>query len=163
MLVPAVLGYERYVIAGDSISGTYDRGSIVYSEVADATALEEGDVITYDPPGAAGQGGLVTHRIVAVEDRPMGGIRVRTKGDANADRDPGLMNLEGPQARAVASIPYAGYAFAALGIREVRIGVIGIPAALIAVALLVGLWRDAGRELQAASARETTTADAEAS
>jgi signal peptidase len=52
----------------------------------------------------------------------------------------------------VRAIPYAGYAFAALAIREVRMAVIGLPALLIALVLLVRLWRDAGEEARAGEA-----------
>lgn len=161
MLGPALLGYERYVITGDSMSGTYDRGSIVYSEVVPTEELSVGDVITYDPPGVTGGGGLVTHRIVSMAESPDGSPVVRTKGDANATRDPGMMRLGGAeQARAVASIPYVGFAFAALGVREVRMAVIGVPAALIALALIVGLWRDAGTEIRRETADERTAIEA---
>ena len=33
MLLPALFGFERYVITGGSMSGTYDRGSVIFSEV----------------------------------------------------------------------------------------------------------------------------------
>lgn len=147
MLVPALLGLQRYVITGDSMAGAYDRGSIVFSEVVGADALRVGDVITYRPPRASGGDGLVTHRIVSIARGDRGRPVLRTRGDANASRDPWRFTLTGDeQARAVASIPYLGYAFAALGVREVRIAVIGIPALLVAAGLLAGLWRDTGRE-----------------
>jgi signal peptidase I len=151
MLVPALLGYERYVITGDSMAGTYDRGSIVFAESVPVSELETGDVITYEPPPKAGAEGLTTHRIVSIREleAKRGEVETvfRTKGDANASRDPWRFTLDDPtQARAVRAIPYAGYAFAALAIREVRMAVIGLPALLIALVLLVRLWRDAGEE-----------------
>ena len=165
MLVPALLGLERYVITGDSMDGTYDRGSIVLSKVVPADELRVGDVITYDPPGESGGGGLVTHRIVSLGSGPRGQTLVRTKGDANENPDPGQLRLGGAgQARAELSVPFLGYAFAALGIREVRMLVIGVPAALIALVLLAGLWRDAGveaRRLAAPAPPEPSTADIE--
>jgi signal peptidase len=149
MLVPALLGFQRYVITGDSMDGTYDRGSIVYSRVVPADQLRVGDVITYDPPGESGGGGLVTHRISSLKSGPRGQTLVRTRGDANGSADPGLLRLgDTGQARAELAVPYLGYAFAALGIREVRMLAIGVPAALIALALLTGLWRDAGAEVR---------------
>jgi hypothetical protein len=45
-----------------------------------------------------------------------------------------------------AGIPYAGYALAALTRRDVRTAVIGLPAALIALATLIALWRRLGEE-----------------
>lgn len=153
MLVPALLGFERYVITGGSMDGTYDRGSLLYAEEVAVSELEVGDVITYTPPPGAGPDGNVTHRIVAIRDRKRGAPVLRTKGDANPAPDPWKFRLDGPtQARAKFAIPHLGYAFAALSIRAVRIAVIGGPAAAIALALLAGLWRRAGEEARTAGA-----------
>lgn len=146
MLVPGLVGFHRYVITGDSMTGTYDRGSILYSREVPVSELEVGDVITYEPPSRVGIEGLVTHRIISIRDHD-GSAVLRTKGDGNATADPWKFTLEGPtQARAAFAIPYAGFAFAALGIREVRMLVIGLPALLIALALIGSMWREAGRE-----------------
>jgi signal peptidase len=159
MLVPALFGLQRYVITGDSMAGTYDRGSILFSEVVAVDELRVGDVITYEPPKSADTGGLVTHRIVSIDAGPRGRPVLRTKGDANETRDPWRFKLAaGEQARAVAGVPYLGYAFAALGVRELRMALIGIPALLIAAALLVGLWRDAGEEARAGESLEAESA-----
>lgn len=147
MLVPALLGLQRYVITGASMTGTYDRGSLVFSEVVAVDELQVGDVITYRPPRPSGWDGLITHRIVAIDEDRRGRPVLRTKGDANESRDPWRFVLSGDrQARAVAGVPYLGFAFAALGIREVRMALIGIPALLVAAGLLAGLWRDSGEE-----------------
>jgi signal peptidase len=83
VLVPALLGFQRYVITSGSMTGTYDRGSLVFDRVVPTSTLKAGDVITFRPPG---QTGLVTHRIVSV--RSVRGQRVlRTKGDANRQPD----------------------------------------------------------------------------
>jgi signal peptidase len=148
-LLPAALGYERYVITSGSMSGSYDRGSLVYSDEVPTADLRVGDVITYTPPHSAGEGdSLVTHRIVAIRTDTRGRV-FRTKGDANEHADPWHFRLEQPtQARASFAVPYAGYVFAALSIKPVRMLVIGLPALLIALALLSGLWREAGEEIR---------------
>ena len=140
MLVPPLAGYERYVITGDSMAGTIDRGSIAYARVVPVGALRVGDVITYTPPGG---GGKVTHRIVWSGRGAGGAHAFRTKGDANAAADPNRFELPGPtQARVDGHVPYAGYVVAALGVRWVRVLVIGVPAALIAVFVLAGAGRE---------------------
>ncbi len=146
MFAPALLGMERYVITGGSMSGTYDRGSVVFADVVSPAALRVGDVITYEPPAAEGPGGLVTHRIHAIREQH--GTRVyRTKGDANAVADPWEFKLpRDGQARVRFAVPLIGYALAALSERAVRAVVIGVPALMIALAVLAGLWRDAGVE-----------------
>lgn len=148
MLVPPLAGYERYVVTGDSMGGTIGRGSIVYARAVPVEELRVGDVITYTPP--AGAHGKVTHRIVWTGRGASGARAFRTKGDANASADPWRFELTGPtQARVVAHVPWAGYAVAALSVRWVRMLVIGVPAALVAVALLAGAWREAAAEAAA--------------
>jgi signal peptidase len=145
VLVPALLGFQRYVITSGSMTGTYDRGSIVYDRVVPTRELNVGDVITYAPPAGAGPAGLVTHRIVAITPQP-GGARVfRTKGDANPVKDPWTFTLSRPtQARVVFHVPYVGFALAALADRKLRMVLIGVPALLVALSVLAGLWREAG-------------------
>ena len=144
LVVPAVLGYQRYVIVSGSMTGSYDRGSLVFDDVVPTRDLKVGDVITYTPPPGSGPTGLVTHRIAAIT-RDAQGTRYRTKGDANAAADPWTFTLRGErQARVVASVPWAGYALSALSDRRVRLLVVGVPALLIAITALGGLWRESG-------------------
>jgi signal peptidase I len=147
VLVPALLGFQRYVITSGSMTGTYDRGSLVFDRVVVTSSLRKGDAITFRPPG---QAGLVTHRIVAV--RVVRGQRVfTTKGDANRTADMwGPLTLhDARQARVAFHVPYVGYGIAALSDRRVRLVVIGLPALLIATSTLAGLWRDSGAEARA--------------
>jgi signal peptidase len=129
VLVPAALGYERYVIGGGSMGGALPRGSIAYEQRVPTAELRPGDVITYTPPGHATR---VTHRIASVR-----GQVLRTRGDANAALDPWTFRLTGSEQAVVRfHVPVAGYAFAALGIRWVRMLVIGLPALLVAASVL---------------------------
>jgi signal peptidase len=153
VLLPALLGYQRYVITSGSMTGTYDRGSLVYDRVVPTRTLRVGDVITYDPP-AGGPAGLVTHRIASIRTGP-GGVRVyRTKGDFNPTADPWTFTLTNPtQARVAFHVPYVGFSLAALADRRLRMLIIGVPALLVALSVLARLWRDAGeaaREAQRA-------------
>ena len=160
LILPAVMGWERYVLVSGSMTGTYDRGALVFDEVVPVSQLKAGDVITYRPPRGAGPRGLVTHRISSIRPDPRSGVRVfRTKGDANKVRDPWTFTLpEKRVARVVTGVPYVGYALAALAQRQVRMIIVGLPAAVIALIVLAGLWRDAGREADAQAARTTVAA-----
>jgi signal peptidase len=139
MLVPTILGYQRYVIEGGSMGGALPRGSIAYEEVVPADEIRPGDVITYRPPGATL---LRTHRVVWVGSS--GGERLyRTKGDANDASDgPAFTLARATQARVVMHVPLAGYAVAALSIRAVRMTVIGAPALVIAFVAFRSGWRE---------------------
>ena len=143
VLVPALLGYQRYVITSGSMTGTYDRGSLVFDRVVPTASLRAGDVITFRPPGHAG---LVTHRIASV--RTAAGQRVfTTKGDANRVADAwGAIALRDKQARVAFHLPYLGYGLAVLSEKKARMLVIGLPALLIALSALAGLWRDSAPE-----------------
>jgi signal peptidase len=147
MLLPVAFGYQRYVITSGSMTGTYDRGSIVFDKAVPTSDLQVGDVITYTPPASSGVDGLITHRIVSISDHGRDGVSYRTKGDANADPDPWRFQLDQPtQAKAAFSIPYLGYGIAALSMLPVRMLIIGLPALLIAFTLIARLWREAGEE-----------------
>jgi signal peptidase len=138
VLVPAGLGWQRYAIVSGSMTGTYDKGSLVLDDVVPVAHLKVGDVITYLPPRGDH---LVTHRIVSIGP----GRTFRTKGDANPVADPWTFTLDRPtQARVRFGVPYAGYALTALGRRDVRMALIAFPAVLIAVFNLAGLWRRLG-------------------
>jgi signal peptidase len=159
LVVPSLMGWERYVIVSGSMTGTYDRGSLVFDEVVPVKSLEKGDVITYRPPRGSGPKGLVTHRIYAVGRDPKTDGRVfRTKGDFNQVADPWTFTLPNrKQARVVTGVPYMGFALAALSERKIRMLLVGLPAALIALIVMTGLWRDAGREVEEKAAAVAVT------
>jgi signal peptidase len=147
MLLPAALGYGRYVVTGDSMGGTYARGSLVFDSQVPTRSLHVGDVITYRPPPGVGPRGLVTHRIVWTGRGAGGAPAFRTKGDANGRPDPWRFELHGrTQARVAFSVPLLGWAFAALAERWLRMLLVGTPALLVALATLARMWREAGGE-----------------
>lgn len=146
MLVPTLLGYGRYVLVSGSMTGTYDTGSVVFTKNRPVADLRVGDVITYAPPAGSSPQELVTHRIATMEQRD-GRSVLRTKGDANATADPWTFTLQDREQAVVAfGVPYAGYAVSAFADRRVRMVVVGVPAALIALFAVGGLLRDAARE-----------------
>jgi signal peptidase len=146
LVLPSLLGLQRYVITGGSMTGTIPKGAVIYSRITPVEQLKAGDIITFHPPGFAA---AVTHRIIAVEVGPDGRPAFRTKGDFNQTADPwGAVTLNEPQqARYLFNVPVLGYVLAALSIRTVRMALIGMPAVLIALSLLWSLWRQAGEEV----------------
>ena len=143
ILVPPLLGYQRYVITGGSMGDALPRGSIAFDEVVPTEHIRVGDVITYRPPTGDR---LLTHRVVWI-GRNRGGVLVyRTRGDASPAADPKAILLpHDRQARMVFHVPLVGYLVAALSVRAVRIAAVGVPALAIAVAALAGLWRQRKR------------------
>jgi signal peptidase I len=156
MLLPGLLGYQRYVITSGSMTGTYDRGSIVFDDVVAVSDLRVGDAITYTPPPGSGPSGRITHRIVWIGSDQFGRSALRTQGDANESADPWTFTLDGPtQARVAFHVPYVGYVLSALAIRQARMLLIGLPALLIAVAIVLSFRRDVRKAAVAIEARSS--------
>lgn len=133
-IAPSLFGFSRYVITGESMTGTIDKGSVVFEKPVGVDDLEVGDIITYQPPADAGTTSLVTHRIIKIEPAEGGGKLFTTKGDHNPQADPWhfkLVDQEQPVVRS--SVPYVGWVFIALADRTTRMMLIGVPAALIAL------------------------------
>jgi signal peptidase len=147
MLVPALLGFQRYVILTGSMTGTYDRGSIVFDRPIPTTDLKVGDPITYSPPSGFTSQTRVTHRIWWI-GRGANGERVyRTKGDANKHPDAWKFTLnQSTQNVVVFHIPDVGYVFTLLSLRDFRIALLGLPAIVIALMTLRALWIEGGKE-----------------
>jgi signal peptidase I len=156
MLLPGLLGYQRYVITSGSMTGTYDRGSIVFDDVVAVSDLRVGDAITYTPPPGSGPSGRITHRIVWIGSDQFDRSALRTQGDANESADPWTFTLDGPtQARVAFHVPYVGYVLSALAIRQARMLLIGLPALLIAVTIVLSFRRDVRKAAVAMEARSS--------
>jgi signal peptidase len=147
MLVPALLGFQRYVILTGSMTGTYDRGSIVFDHPIPTADLKVGDPITYSPPSGFTSQARVTHRIWWI-GRGANGERVyRTKGDANKHPDAWKFTLnQSTQDVVVFHIPDVGYVFTLLSLRKFRIVLVGLPAIIIGLMMLRALWIEGGQE-----------------
>jgi len=147
MLVPAALGFQRYVILTGSMTGTYDRGSIVYDRPVPVADLKVGDPITYSPPPGFTHQARVTHRIWSIHRGPDGERIFKTKGDANRHPDVWRFTLnQATQERVVFHVPEVGYLFLLLSLRDFRIVLVGVPAVIIGLILMLRLWREAGQE-----------------
>jgi signal peptidase len=146
LLLPSILGYQRYAITGGSMTGTIDKGSLIYAELVPVSSLHKGDIVTFKPPQGFGKRGTITHRIVWIGRNNTGKPVFRTRGDANDAQDPWKLSFDkSHQPRYAAQIPYVGYMLEALGIRWVRILAVGLPALAIAITILLNLWREAGQ------------------
>ena len=140
-LLPGLAGYERYVITGGSMSGTFERGSLAFAETVPVEELAVDDIITYLPPPESGITELVTHRIIEIDHTGAEPV-FQTRRDANASEDPWVFGLDSPtQARVEATVPGLGWVFLALADREIRMLIIGIPAGVVGVMSLIEVVR----------------------
>lgn len=108
-VLPPAFGLSRCTVSDDAMSGTMERGSAVFSKSLPVADLEIGDVITYPSPSTSGPE-LVTRRIAGIE----AGV-IWTRSDSTGALDPWTLTPEqSTQARAVADVPYVGYAYDAV-------------------------------------------------
>jgi signal peptidase I len=106
VLLPAVLGLDRYVVTDRAMSGSLGRGSVVLARDVPPGDLRVGDVITFRSPDRDSDH-RVTRRIVAIE----AGV-ITTKADVSGSTDPWtLPQTESSYARVWLSLPWLGYPF----------------------------------------------------
>ena len=138
VVLPAVLGFQRFVVTSDAVGDTVPRGSLTFAEKVSVTDLEAGDVITFRAPGSSIDGQLVTRRVVSASSDG-----IRTRGDGTGP-DPWLLPAQGERARVVAHVPYVGYPF----IGAVRPATWIMLAAVPTVAVLLAVIADIDRARQ---------------
>jgi signal peptidase len=133
-----VAGYKPVAVYSGSMRPTLGVGSLAVDRVVDARTVRVGDVITFDDPYVKGR--LVTHRVAQIVPTKHG-LAYRTKGDANAARDPWAVRLTGNVGRVAFHVPLAGYVLYYAHTREVRGALIAIVAVLLLLAALRRIWR----------------------
>ena len=110
VLLPTVLGLDRYVVTDSGMDGRLGRGAVVLAREVPPTDLQVGDVLTMRPPAAAGDEevrGQVVRRIVAIED----GVAT-VRGDAASGAEGWAVPLDGTAyARVWTGVPWLGYPF----------------------------------------------------
>jgi signal peptidase I len=144
--VACVVAYAALLVAGlrpvavysGSMVPTLHVGSIAIDRPVAAGSVRVGDVITFSDPYVPNR--LVTHRVVRIFHTPKG-LAYRTKGDANAARDPWTIRLPDRVGRVQFSIPVAGYVVWYAHTREVRAALIAFSALFVLAGLLRRIWR----------------------
>ncbi|MFC7116251.1 signal peptidase I [Natronoarchaeum sp. GCM10025703] len=104
--VPQLVGADQsYVVTSDSMSPAIDGGDVVVVTERTPDEIEEGDVITFTPPGADDR--RTTHRVVDIEEDG-GQIQFVTQGDANDTPDAQPVAGERVIGEVTLTIPYFG-------------------------------------------------------
>lgn len=102
-----VIGLRVYTVLSGSMEPTYHVGSLIYVKEKDPFTIAAGEVITF----MLDEETIATHRVVAVvpDEEDAATIRFRTKGDANAAEDGGLVHYKNVIGTPVFTIPGLGY------------------------------------------------------
>ena len=134
-----VAGFKPVAVYSGSMRPTLGVGSLAVDRVVSARSVRVGDVITFNDPYVKGR--LVTHRVVQIVASRRGPA-YRTKGDANAARDPWAVRLTGHVGRVAFHVPLAGYILYYAHTREVRGVLLAVFACLLLAAALRRIWRN---------------------
>ena len=102
LFVPRFLGYQEYAVLSGSMVPTIPVGALVYDKEADTSALEVGDVVTYQLSGDT----LVTHRVIAMDEAAQ---TVTTQGDANNVEDGAPVPYSNIVGVYAFHVPYLGF------------------------------------------------------
>jgi signal peptidase len=140
-------GHQTIVIGGGSMEPSIGLGAAIVIRPVEPADLVVGDVVSMQ---VGPQRTIFTHRITTLVDRA-DGRWLRTQGDANAEPDPTLVPASAVIGRLELVVPYAGYLLALLSLPVGVMLVLGIAAALLAVA-----WLLESLELDATPARSAT-------
>ena len=102
-----VIGLQVFSVLSGSMEPTYHTGALIYVKKVDPYTIQAGQPITF----LLDEDTIATHRVVAVvpDEKDPSVIRFRTKGDANAAEDGGLVHYKNVLGTPVFSIPYLGY------------------------------------------------------
>ncbi|MFB6068367.1 MAG: signal peptidase I [Halobacterium sp.] len=145
--VPQVVGAQHsYVVLSSSMSPTIHAGDVVVVDGVDPANVEEGDVITFEPPSDHQiDSELVTHRVVEVVRRD-GELFFRTKGDANEEPDQALVPAENVVGTVQFHIPKIGYVIQFAGSGRGTLAFVVVPAVLLILNEGWTLWKAASAD-----------------
>jgi signal peptidase len=131
-LVVVLLGFRPLVIRSGSMVPTYHVGDVVFVESVPAGSLRPGEVATIEDPAL---GESVTHRVRSVRDE-RGRLLVETRGDANESSEVTLLAPDDPVGVVRWSVPAIGRPATWLRASLGPILLVGLAAAVSAMALL---------------------------
>ncbi len=62
----ALFGYRYYNVITPSMSPTYNQGDMIFVKLCDASEIQVGDVITYNPSNNTDSETYLTHRVIGI-------------------------------------------------------------------------------------------------
>lgn len=136
--LPLALGGTSMVVRSGSMTPAIRTGDVVVVKPIAPTEAAIGDIVTFKDP--AGSGRLLVHRVRAIS-RTGGEVEVVTKGDANSTQERWKVAADGTIGTVAYRIPALGFAVGWIGSPAGRIGLVILPALLLAAMLLMRIWR----------------------
>jgi signal peptidase len=136
--LPQALGNTSMVVRSGSMTPAIRTGDIVVVRPIAPTEAAIGDIVTFKDP--AGSDRLLVHRVRAIS-RVGDDVEVITRGDANTTQEHWKVPADGTIGTVVYRVPALGFAVAWIGTPAGRVGLIILPALLLAAMFLIRIWR----------------------
>lgn len=144
---PRIMGWQPVVVRSGSMEPALPVGSLVFLDPVHPDQVKVGDVISYRIGNAR-----VTHRVVEIGKDAQGTPGFKTKGDANAEPDPGMVSAASVDSREVWSVPYVGKISNFIRSRDGFYIIIALPASVIVASSLVSIVVELNRQRRKAAA-----------
>lgn len=107
VVLPTMLGLERYVVTSDAMGGAMPAGTLLLERRVPVGDLQVGDVVTVPRPGTSGEGegkgALLTHRVVGLAPG-----EVRTRADRGEQPVTVSTRADPTLARVEVAVPLVG-------------------------------------------------------
>lgn len=141
VVVPRFFGYPTLTVQGGSMGDAAPKGSLVIARWTQPQNVHVGDIILVRMPSASATANPKIHRVVSLQSED-GKVIVETKGDANANPDPGLYVL--PERVAVHSMTVRDVGFAVDFVRTpLGWGIfVALPALILCLLTLRDIWSE---------------------
>lgn len=136
--LPMALGGTSMVVRSGSMTPAIRTGDVVVVRPIAPAEAEVGDIVTFKDP--AGSDRLLVHRVRAIS-RTGDQVEVITKGDANTTQERWRVAADGTIGTVAYRVPALGFAVGWIGSPAGRIGLVIVPALLLATMLLMRIWR----------------------
>ncbi len=143
------LGWRVDTVLSGSMSPALDVGGAVITQPVDPNTIEVGDIITFHSPM---DGRLVTHRVIAIQEKSP--RYFQTKGDANEDADPYLVEAQNVVGKVRLHIPFLGYAANFVKTPMGFIITLGVPGLVIIGLEMRNIWIELDREEKGKKAKD---------
>lgn len=140
--VPTILSHQLYIVRSNSMSPTFETGSLLFVRILEPELIEEGDIITYKRTQEAVP---TTHRVVEILNE-QGELQFITRGDANNVNDPNPLDANDMIGRVSWYVPYLGFALGFASTRQGMFVLMVVPASIIIIGQVWGLIKTAKEE-----------------
>jgi signal peptidase len=144
---PRLLGWQGVIVLSGSMEPELRVGGLAFVDPdVGAADIEPGDIISF----RAANGQRITHRVVETV-RTDSALSFRTKGDANDDPDPDLVQAHDVLGRVRFDVPYAGYAAQLLRQRLWFYLLLGVPGGILVANEMASIVRELRSERRRAT------------